>query len=608
MRRTAGLLAILTTALVVGVFGLWSDSTPWQRASADTYTIQRGDTLWDIANRLQIGMSVLLALNEEITSPNSIYVGQHIQVPDNVAVQQPTTPSTKPAVVGTKSGSSISGIGLTIVYLIQAGDTLSEIAEAHDTDTGTIISLNPGLNPNLLWIGDEIIVPSGSAPGTSQGSGQPQPTLNAGISSPQPGPDSTQTIEYVVQAGDGLWNIADSAGISLETLRAHNPQLVSDVLHPGQLVYVPVPDHRAPALDPSEAPGGLTDVYVVRLGDNASTIAASFGVSLQELSQLNGGINLSMIYEGQRLTVPWTGTAISAPPGTVPAVEVRRRTYVVETGDNFTSIAERHGLSLQELRAVNPLKANDLLVVGETLFLPGAIEPPIVAEERMLWDGDLVQYAAATLGVTPHTLLANHGWVEPGQWLDSGTSWRLPLREGLLVTVQRGDTLRAIANRYGVDINDILADPANGVDDPNAIVIGQEVIVPLAVPDFIWPAQGELTDPFGLCRSWDCSYRHKGLDIALDTYEPIAAAADGVVTFVGGDQWFGLGLYVEIDHGNGWLTVYGHLIEFAVWQGQTVSQGEVIGYNGNTGHSTGPHLHLEVQHNDWYVDPLVVLP
>ena len=608
MRRIAGLLAILTMAVVVGVVGLWSNSTPWQRASADTYTIQQGDTLWDIANRLQIGMSVLLALNEEITSPNSIYVGQHIQVPDNVAVQQPSTASTKPTAVGSKSGSSISGVGLTIVYVIQAGDTLGEIAEAHDTDTATIISLNPGLNPNLLWIGDELVVPSGSAPRTSLRSGQSQPTLNAGISSPESRPESTQTIEYVVQAGDGLWNIADSAGISLETLRAHNPQLVSDVLHPGQVVYVPVPDYRAPALDPSEAAGGLTDVYIVRLGDNASTIAASFGMTLNELSQLNGGINLSMIYEGQRLTVPWTGAAIIAPPGTAPAVEVRRRTYVVETGDNFTSIAERHGLSLEELRAVNPLKANDLLVVGETLFLPGAIEPPTVAEERMLWDGDLVQYAAATLGVTPHTLLANHGWVEPGQWLDSGTSWRLPLREGLLVTVQRGDTLRAIASRHGVDIEDILADPANGVDDPNAIVIGQEIIVPLAVPDFAWPAHGELTDPFGLCRSWDCSYRHKGLDIALDTYEPITAAADGVVTFVGGDQWFGLGLYVEIDHGNGWLTVYGHLIEFAVWQGETVSQGEVIGYNGNTGHSTGPHLHLEVQHNDWYVDPLVVLP
>lgn len=615
MRRTPRLLVLLTLALVVGVAALASHASPaspWQRASADTYTIQEGDTLWDIANRLQIGISVLLALNAEITSPNSIYVGQNIQVPDNVAVQQPhstsNTGSSGTASPGSNSGSSSGGLGLTIVYVIQAGDTLSEIADAHGTDTATIASLNPGIIPNLLWVGDEILVPSGSGPSTTQSQSEPQPTLNAGLTSPQPSPVSTQTIEYTVQAGDGLWSIANDAGISIETLRSHNPLLESDVIHPGQIINIPVPDYRAPAVDPSEAPGGLTDVYVVRLGDNASAIAVSFNLTVQELSQLNGGINLSMIYEGQRLTVPWTGTALSSPPGSVPAVEVRRRTHEVQTGDNFSSIAQRHGLTLDELRAVNPLKANDLLIVGETLYLPGAIDPPVVSEERMLWDGDLVQYAAATLGVTPHTLLANYSWVEPGQWLGSGTAWRLPIREGLLVTVQRGDTLRAIANRHGVDIENILADPAYGVDDPNAIVIGQEIIIPLAVPDFIWPAQGELTDPFGLCRSWDCSYRHKGLDVALDFYAPIVAAADGVVTFVGGDPVLGLGWYVEVDHGNGWVTVYAHLVEFAVGQGQEISQGEVIGYNGSTGYSTGPHLHFEVQHNDWYVDPLVVLP
>jgi murein DD-endopeptidase MepM/ murein hydrolase activator NlpD len=96
--------------------------------------------------------------------------------------------------------------------------------------------------------------------------------------------------------------------------------------------------------------------------------------------------------------------------------------------------------------------------------------------------------------------------------------------------------------------------------------------------------------------------------MALDIYEPIVAAADGVVTFVGGDSSFGLGWYVEVDHGDGWSTTYAHLVEFNVYEGEEVGQGDVIGYNGNTGYSTGPHLHFEVHHNDWYVDPMVVLP
>ena len=416
-----------------------------------------------------------------------------------------------------------------------------------------------------------------------------------------------QTREYVIQPGDSLSAIAAEAGVSLDMLRAHNQHLNFDVIHPGQIMNIPTPAYHVPALDPNETSIGLTEQYTVRAGDNASYVAEMFGISLAELRMLNPTADLSTIYIGQTLIVPWTGRTSNAAPGTVQAVEVRRRTYQVQAGDTFSDIAVIHGLTLEELRALNPLRPNDLILIGEVLYLPGTIGAPVVAEERTLWEGDLLQYAAAKLGVTPHTLMANTG-LNSDAWLSSGTSWRLPLREGLLVTVQPGDTLLGIANTHGVGIDLILADPANGVDDPNAIVIGQELILPIAMPDFAWPVEGVLTDPFGQCRNWDCSYRHHGLDVALDFLEPIAAAADGLVTFVGGDPQLGLGWYVEIEHEHGWRTVYAHLSQFRVAAGQYVNQGDVIGDNGSTGHSTGPHLHFEVQHNDLYVDPLVVLP
>ena len=597
---------VVAFALIGAGPGTWG----WDRASADTYTIQQGDTLWDIANRLQVGVSVLLALNTEITSPNNIYVGQNIQVPDNTAAQQPTSPSTSPNREPTSGlgGNGLANTGLTFVYRIRAGDTLSEIAATHGTTVAAILALNPDIDPNLLWVGNEITIQRGNGLSVNHGVTEPEPSLNAGIQTAEPLPPSTRTVQYVVEPGDSWSGIAEAAGISLNALREHNSDAGFPNLHPGDVLNVPIPDYRAPALDPSESIGGLTELYTVRSGDNATFIAQTFDLSLEELSRLNGGADLTTVYVGQTLTVPWTGTAGIAPAGTVPAVEVRRRSYRVQPGDTFSFVAESHGLTLEELRGLNPLRPNDLLIIGERLFLPGTIEPPVVSETRTLWEADLVQYAAATLGVTPHTLLANHGWVEPGQWLGAGTTWRVPLREGLLITVQPGDTLLGIANEHGVDINLILADPSNGVDDPNAIVIGQEIILPLAMPDFVWPARGEMTDPFGLCRSWDCSYRHNGLDLALDFYEPILAAADGVVTFVGGDSMLGLGWYVEVEHSDGWSTTYAHLVEFNVVQGQEVSGGDIIGYNGSTGHSTGPHLHFEVQHNDWYVDPLVVLP
>ncbi len=600
---------LVASALFALAVALLSLSSGWKPASADTYVIQQGDTLSGIANCLGVSESVLLALNTGIASADEIFADQAIQIPANAQIDACISEHSEPST--TLSVSLANQLNGSCAYVVEPGDILGDIADRFGSDLSTIQSLNQINNPNLLPVGAELQIPcagggSTDSPTSAFDSGRSGVTA-AAVSQTLPNLRS-RTKEYVVQPGEGLQVIADKHGISLEELLAHNNLSRNAIIHPNNVLVIPVPDHLVPALDPTDAVDALTTRYTVRAGDIASSIALRHGVSLDQLVRLNGGDNLNLIRPGQTLTVPWTGPSADAPPGSAPAVEVRRRTYRVQSQDTFQSISASHSLSMEELRGLNPSRPNDLVVVGQLLYLPGTIEPPVVSEDRTLWEADLVQYAAATLGVTPHTLLANHNAVEPGQWLGAGTSWRVPLREGLLVTVQRGDTLSGIADTHGVDINLILADPANGVDDPNAIVIGQEIIVPLIVPDFAWPARGELTDPFGLCRSWDCSYRHNGLDMALDLYVPIVAAADGLVTFVGGDSALGLGWYVEIEHDGGWRTTYAHLVEFNVQQGQYVTQGDIIGYNGNTGYSTGPHLHFEVRHNDWYVDPLVVLP
>ena len=595
------------------IIAVWSATVGSEPISADTYEVQPGDTLSDIASCLNVSTSVLQALNSEIYSPDDIFVGQRIHVPDNAVnlthgcrgpstIITPATPSTE------GSSNSLANSGGSCTHLIQTNDILGNIALDYGTDTQTMTRLNPSIDPDILQLGATLIVPCGPSTESPQTSPEAAQALTAGALSDNSGPGLTRVSEYTVKENEWAIDIAERFGVSLEMLQEYNQGVNLNLIHPGDVLHIPVPDYRTPALEQSEALDVLTTTYTVRNNDIASRIAERYGVSLADLRQLNGDDDLNIIQPGQTLTVPWTGPSANAPPGSVPAVEVRRRTYRVQSQDTFQSIAASHSLSMEELRGLNPGRPNDLVAVGQLLYLPGTIEPPIVSEDLTLWEADLVQYAAATLGVTPHTLLANHSAVEPGQWLGAGTSWRVPLREGLLVTVQRGDTLSGIADTHGVDIDLILADPANGVDDPNAIVIGQEIIVPLVVPDFAWPARGELTDRFGLCRSWDCSYRHNGLDMALDLYVPIVAAANGLVTFVGGDSAFGLGWYVEIDHDGGWSTTYAHLVEFNVQQGQYVTQGDIIGYNGNTGYSTGPHLHFEVRHNDWYVDPLVVLP
>ncbi|MEE9465746.1 MAG: M23 family metallopeptidase, partial [Candidatus Neomarinimicrobiota bacterium] len=87
---------------------------------------------------------------------------------------------------------------------------------------------------------------------------------------------------------------------------------------------------------------------------------------------------------------------------------------------------------------------------------------------------------------------------------------------------------------------------------------------------------------------------HHGLDISADTGTRVRVTADGKVVSTRFDR--NLGLYIKIDHGNGFRTLYGHLRTFNVEPGQIVERGQVIGRSGNTGRSTAPHLHYEVRH------------
>ncbi len=180
---------------------------------------------------------------------------------------------------------------------------------------------------------------------------------------------------------------------------------------------------------------------------------------------------------------------------------------------------------------------------------------------------------------------------------------------------------------------------ANGLTDLNSLKIGQEVLVPnpkrFAKPappapatspgsssgsgstpqviggsqqsrsGFIWPVRGPISSYF-------VPSHPLGIDIDLiaNPRAPIAAAAAGTATFAGGNPCCSYGLYVVIDHGNGFQTLYGHLSAVSVSVGQRVVQGQGLGYAGLTGYvvATGGILHFEVYLNGSVVNPLAYLP
>ncbi|MGB0119890.1 MAG: peptidoglycan DD-metalloendopeptidase family protein [Solirubrobacterales bacterium] len=130
---------------------------------------------------------------------------------------------------------------------------------------------------------------------------------------------------------------------------------------------------------------------------------------------------------------------------------------------------------------------------------------------------------------------------------------------------------------------------------------------PLSSPSaagLIWPVSGTVSSGFGGRSSPGGvgSTNHEGIDLAVGEGTPIRASASGTVILASYNG--GYGNYTCIDHGSGLSTCYAHQSQFGVTTGQSVNQGQVIGYSGNTGASTGPHLHFEVRINGAAVDPL----
>ena len=120
----------------------------------------------------------------------------------------------------------------------------------------------------------------------------------------------------------------------------------------------------------------------------------------------------------------------------------------------------------------------------------------------------------------------------------------------------------------------------------------------------IWQTTGVVTSPYGL--RWGGSDFHPGIDIANDMGTPIVATADGIVEYAGWNSG-GYGNMVDINHGNGIMTRYGHASQVVVSTGQYVKRGQIIALMGSTGFSTGPHVHYEVHVNGQRVNPISYL-
>lgn len=225
-------------------------------------------------------------------------------------------------------------------------------------------------------------------------------------------------------------------------------------------------------------------------------------------------------------------------------------------------------------------------------------------------DGDNLSQIAGMFHVSVNTIVwANNirgDRIIPGQTLII-----LPI-SGVRYTVKTGDTLQKIAAQYDGSVQEILQ--FNALSGGEALVVGQEIIVPngeMAAPrQPSAPASGIRTvrgtggpaytgyfiRPISGGRRSQGLHGYNGVDLATSCGEPVLASAAGDVLVARTQGWNGgYGEYVVIGHQNGTQTLYAHIQSIIVGFGWHVAQGQVVGYVGSTGNSTGCHVHFEVR-------------
>ena len=255
--------------------------------------------------------------------------------------------------------------------------------------------------------------------------------------------------------------------------------------------------------------------------------------------------------------------------------------YVVKAGDTYSEITEKLGISMSELKKLNP-------GLDESELYPG---------DELKMNKKVAALTVVTVEKTKFKDTVKREVVE-----EESSS----LYEGETRVVQEGSDgkalVTAILKRENGEIIERKDLDREMIQDPvDKIVLKGTKPIPSTVPtgSFIDPAPSTIvTSPFG----WRWGRLHSGVDLGGSVGSPIMASDGGTVIRSG---WYGgYGLCVDIQHAGGTMTRYGHLSDTYVSVGEKVYQGQVIAALGNTGYSTGPHLHFEIRVNGTPIDPL----
>ena len=365
-------------------------------SNAQTYTVVAGDSVWKIAHQFGISMDTLRSLNN--IQNNFIYPGQVLKIRlisssnGTTTVPTPTTPSIPSQNQSTNTGSNqTASVGN---YTVKAGDSLWSIANKHGLSVAQLKSMN-GLSSDMIYAGQKLTVKTGASSTSSTTSSAN--TNTGATTNPVTNTQTSNASSYTVKSGDSLWSIANRHGLSVSQLKNMNG-LTSDIIYPGQTLKVGQGNNTsttAPSKIATTTPApsqvsttssntstSTSKTYTVASGDSLWAIANKHGLSVSQLKNMNG-LTSDIIYPGQTLKVgQGNNTSTTAPSKiatTTPAPSQvsttssntstsTSKTYTVASGDSLWAIANKHGLSVSQLKNMNGL-TSDVIYPGKQLLV-----------------------------------------------------------------------------------------------------------------------------------------------------------------------------------------------------------------------------------------------
>ncbi len=398
-----------------------------------------------------------------------------------------------------------------------------------------------------------------------------------------------------------------------------------------------------PVLGQDATPAG--PIYIVQSGDTLFKVAFEHNSTVEAFTELNNINNPALIFVGQQLRIPVDESLALPPvlpdfnPPTLPPGAGPSLVYNVAQADTLSEIAAEYGLALSALVDRNQITDASLLHVGQQIYIPG-LEPQVIdapwpepVSLLQLGPGELLQGQSVRF-VVQTTLPAQvrggflgsdlHFVADESQRnhmaLTGIPLYTVPGFHDLGVTVEAGTVQTAfqwplevkagVFGRQAVTLPPEALDTLDRDTENAEIALLQHTIFgnrPGRWFDglLLRPSTGRVTSSFGTLRSYNLGpydRTHNGVDFAAATGTPVQAVADGLVVLA--NELNVRGRSIVLDHGMGVYTGYWHLSEMHVKVGDFVRAGADIAAVGNSGRSTGAHLHWQLWVNGIAVDPL----